>query len=280
MAQYINMVPVELMNGAAPVISLRQVHQGDHNANRVGAVVSMNGEPYELEGSCAGTAILADGSTVPLSGTVSGNEAYVVLDSACYQVEGHLHVFVAWISGENETTLVEAIGTVQITDTGRVIQPSVPIPSLPQLLAEIDAMRDATAEAEAAAEKSVRFDTHQSLTRDQMNTARLNIAAASYIDIAPTFLSSETYAAGDVVMYQGSLYRFYTAHAAGPWTGSDAGTITVEEAALWRFVRFDVAQNLSAAQKANARQNIGVPQVPQVMPTDSSGDSSGMYIEY
>lgn len=182
MAQYINMVPVELMNGAAPVVSLRQVHQGDHNANRVGAVVTMNGDPYDLGGSCAGTAILADGRTVPLSGTISGNEAYVVLDSACYQVEGHLHVFVAWVSGENETTLVEAIGTVQITDTGRVIQPSVPVPSLPQLLAEIENMRDATAAANAAAEKSVRYDTAQTLSYSEKLQARKNIQTAYWGD--------------------------------------------------------------------------------------------------
>ena len=179
MAQFINMVPVELVNSSAPVVSLRTVHQGDSNANRVGAVVTMNGEPYALGGSCAGTAILKDGSTVPLSGTVSGNEAYVVLDNACYQVEGHLHVFVTWVSGTDETTLVEFVGTVQITATDRVIQPSVPVPSLAQLLAAIEEMQDATEAAEAAATKSVRYDTAQSLTDAQKLQARQNIGVVT-----------------------------------------------------------------------------------------------------
>ena len=178
MAQFINMVPVELVNSSAPIVSLRTVHQGDSNANRVGAVVTMNGEPYALGGSCAGTAILADGSTVPLSGTISENEAYVVLDNACYQVEGHLHVFVTWVSGDNETTLVEFIGMVQITATDAVIQPSVPVPSLPQLLASIAEMQDATAAANAAATKSIRYDTAQNLSYSQKIQAITNMQTA------------------------------------------------------------------------------------------------------
>ena len=178
MAQFINMVPVELVNSSAPVVSLRTVHQGDSNANRVGAVATMNGDPYALGGSCAGTAILADGSTVPLSGTISGNEAYVVLDNACYQVEGHLHVFVTWVSGDDETTLVEFIGMVQITATDRVIQPSVPVPSLPQLLASIAEMQDATAAANDAATKSVRYDANQYLSYAQKIQAIKNIQTA------------------------------------------------------------------------------------------------------
>lgn len=178
MAQFINMVPVELMNGTAPVVSLRHVHQGDHNANRVGAIVTMDGEPYDLDGSCAGTAILADGSTVPLSGTISENEAYIDLDSACYQVEGHLHVFITWVDGNDETTLVEFVGEVQITATGRVIQPSVPVPSLPQLMAAIEEMRDATEAAEAAADKAVRYDADQDLTYSEKIQAIKNIQSA------------------------------------------------------------------------------------------------------
>lgn len=40
--------------------------------------------------------------------------------------------------------------------------------------------------------------------------------------IAPTFSASTAYPAGAYVIYNGSLYRFTAAHAAGAWTGSDA----------------------------------------------------------
>lgn len=178
MAQFLNMYPVELSGGTAPVISLNRIHQGDHKANRVGAIVLMDGIPYPVGGNCAGTAIRADGSTIPLTGTVEGNLAYVELDSECYQVEGTITVHVKWVSGTLETTLLSAVGIVELTESGNVIQPSTPIPDLPQLMAQITAMQEATAAANAAANKAVRYDTALSLTASEMAKARENISAA------------------------------------------------------------------------------------------------------
>lgn len=38
----------------------------------------------------------------------------------------------------------------------------------------------------------------------------------------PTFSESTAYSAGDVVNYNGKLYKFTADHAAGAWTGTDA----------------------------------------------------------
>lgn len=46
--------------------------------------------------------------------------------------------------------------------------------------------------------------------------------------IAGEFDATESYAAGDVVVYDGDLYKFDSTHAAGAWTGSDATETTVE----------------------------------------------------
>lgn len=46
--------------------------------------------------------------------------------------------------------------------------------------------------------------------------------------IAGEFDATESYAAGKVVVYDGTLYKFDSAHAAGDWTGSDATETTVE----------------------------------------------------
>lgn len=184
MAQFINMHTVELSNGSAPKKPLGVIRQGDHLANRCGAIVLMEGVPYPLDGNCAGTAILNDGSTVPLTGTISGNQAYVELDSACYLVEGAITVHVKWVSGTLETTLISFDGTVEITETSRVNQPSTPIPDLPQLMAKIEDMQEATVDAQeaaaaanAAADKSIRYDTPQSLTDAEKAVARKNIGA-------------------------------------------------------------------------------------------------------
>lgn len=149
MAQFPNMFPVEMNQGPASV-SINQVYQGNHKANRVGAIVTKDGAPLSLGGACAGTVLRADGSTVPLTGVISGNQAYVELESACYAIEGSLQVFVTWISGSLQTTLLAAVGTVHITSTGAIIQPGTPIPNIEQLLAQIEAMREATADAETA----------------------------------------------------------------------------------------------------------------------------------
>ena len=178
MAQFGQMERVELNNGAAPVVQLKWLAQNNNKAHRVGAIVTQGGEPLPLGGNCSGTAILADGSTVPLTGAVSGNEAYVELNSTCYTVEGTIIVSVTWISGQLQTTLLWAVGTVKITNTGTVIQPGDPIPNLEQLMAQITAMQEATAAANAAATKSVRYDTAQSLTGAQKAQARQNIQAA------------------------------------------------------------------------------------------------------
>lgn len=178
MAQFGQMEKVELNNGAAPVVQLKWLAQNNNKAHRIGALVYENGQELALGGQCSGTAILADGSTVPLTGAVSGNEAYVELNSTCYTVEGTIIVSVTWISGQLQTTLLWAVGTVKITNTGTVIQPGDPIPNLEQLMAQITAMQEATEAANAAATKSVRYDTAQSLTGAQKAQARQNIQAA------------------------------------------------------------------------------------------------------
>jgi hypothetical protein len=183
MAQFGQMERVELNNGAAPVVQLKWLAQNNNKAHRIGAIVTQGGEPLTLGGNCSGTAILADGSTVPLTGAVSGNEAYVELNSTCYTVEGTIIVSVTWISGQLQTTLLWAVGTVKITNTGTVIQPGDPIPNLEQLMAQITAMQEATAAANAAASKSVRYDTVQSLTGAQKAQARQNIQAAQVTSV-------------------------------------------------------------------------------------------------
>ena len=142
MAQFINMHRVELATGVAPVVSLNQVYFGDAQANRVGAIVTLNGQPIALAGQCAGTAILSDGSTVPLTGEVDGNEAFVRLPAACYAVEGPIQIFVRLTSGDVVTTLISFVGTVRLTETEHYIDPGDVMPSYAELL---EALKNAAA---------------------------------------------------------------------------------------------------------------------------------------
>ena len=45
--------------------------------------------------------------------------------------------------------------------------------------------------------------------------------------IAGTFDSTQPYTAGDVVIYEGALYKFNTDHAAGAWDSTEVDSTTV-----------------------------------------------------
>lgn len=193
MAQYPNLYNVELTKGPA-VVQLQQMFLGDVLANRIGAIVTENGEAVTLGGTCSGTAILSNGGTVPIDGTVSGNTCYIDLPPAVYAVEGPVEIFVTNVSGGKTTTLVAAFGNVRRKETGTVIDPGTIIPSVSALIDAID-----TAVASIPADYTA-------------------LLAA----VAPTFSASADYAAGRYVWYSGDLYRFISDHAAGSWTGADA----------------------------------------------------------
>ena len=118
-------------------------------------------------------------------------------------------------------------------------------------------MQEATAAANAAATKSVRYDTVQTLTGAQMAQARENIKAATYNDLAPAFSSSASYSAGDYVIYDGNLMQF-TANHSGAWTGTDAVSAKISAGLSNGPVLYSKSQSLTNAEKATARANIGV----------------------
>lgn len=54
------------------------------------------------------------------------------------------------------------------------------------------------------------------------------IAAVSAM-IAPEFDATEAYVEGDLVTYEGVLYKYNTAHAAGAWDATEVDDVTVED---------------------------------------------------
>ena len=138
MAQFVNIYPVDLQKGPVEV-SLNRMYLEDIKANRVGVTVTYGGAAVTLGGTCSGTAILSNGSTVAISGTISGNQAYIELPSAVYTVDGPVEVFVNLTNGGVTVTLLHGHGTVVQTDTGTVIDPGTIIPSVSALIAAIDA---------------------------------------------------------------------------------------------------------------------------------------------
>ena len=137
MAQYKNMFNVDLSGQNSPVMLRQMIAEGNVYANRVGAIVSENGQAVQLGGSCSGKVIRADGVTVLLTGVVDGSSAYVVLDGESYAVPGNIEITVTWTSGSNVTTLLKAYGTVERTQTSEIIPSNTPL-NIDEILALLE----------------------------------------------------------------------------------------------------------------------------------------------
>lgn len=110
----------------------------DNQGNLVGVRVFDDGEPATLSGSVSASVIRADGATVAVSGTLSGNECYVILPQAAYAVPGVLSVVIKIASGSIVTTVCAMITNVYQSATDTTIDPGTIIPSIADLIETIN----------------------------------------------------------------------------------------------------------------------------------------------
>ncbi len=95
-------------------------HNG--NANRIGVKVFDNGSAASLSGTVSGYAVIEDGTTVPCTGSLSGNQASVLLPAAAY-VPGNVCVTIMLTSGTTVTTLAALVATVVEARTDTQVDP-------------------------------------------------------------------------------------------------------------------------------------------------------------
>lgn len=95
-------------------------HNG--NANRIGVKVFNNGSAASLSGTVSGYAVIEDGTTVPCTGSLSGNQASVLLPAAAY-VPGNVCVTIMLTSGTTVTTLAALVATVVEARTDTQVDP-------------------------------------------------------------------------------------------------------------------------------------------------------------
>lgn len=124
---------------------------GDKNANKFGVNVYRAGVPVDVSGyTVLGHFIRPDMDTLPITGAVEGNTAYVVLPSACYTAEGAFSLTIK-ISGADITQTVRVVdGHIRLTQTDNIVDPGEVVPSLDELFAKIADMEAATAETKQA----------------------------------------------------------------------------------------------------------------------------------
>lgn len=73
--------------------------------DKIGVTVTKNGEDVALSGTVAARMILPDGSMLSEDGTVSGNQAYVVLPDEAYEQHGTVTLSLRLTEDGNTTTL-------------------------------------------------------------------------------------------------------------------------------------------------------------------------------
>lgn len=218
------------------------VFSADNQGNKVGVRVFQNGEAASLSGTISANIIRADGATVTQSGSFSGNEASVILPESAYAVPGVISIIIKNTVSSVITTLCAVVATVYESTTSTIVDPGTIIPSVQALI-------------------------------DQIDTAVSSIPAdysSLWTKLAPAFSTSTAYVAGQYVTYNGGLYRFITAHAAGSWNSSHVvavnlgGEITDLKSALFHIIedgtyRFNPAKfynrGLNSVGEFNAKTN-------------------------
>lgn len=125
---------------------------GDKAAHEIRIEVQKSGQDVGLTGAtCSGYFVRSDGVTVPLTGTVQGSAAKVTLSQACYAVPGRFVLVVRLTTGNEISSIFYGDGSVVRSSTDAIIDAEGVIPSLDELLAQIETMEKATAAANTAA---------------------------------------------------------------------------------------------------------------------------------
>ena len=179
-----------------PVRKIETVFNQDALGHLFGVEVYSDGEAVTLAGSVTGYCLLADGTTVPVSGTRTANKAYIVIPQTAYSVIGPITITVKLTEGTAITTLLAVVGMVARSRTGQQVNPGSTVTDWTnQISAQLQAVQ----------------------------TAADNVGAI----VAAPFDTTVAYEIGNYVTYNGNLYRFATDHAAGDWDASEVSQVTV-----------------------------------------------------
>ena len=110
----------------------------DNNGNRVGVCLYDGETETNVAGTISGEVVRVDGGTVAIVGGSSGNKAWVDLPQAACAVPGLISVIIKATNGTEITTLCAVVANVYRTSTDTVVDPGTIIPSIQDLIDEID----------------------------------------------------------------------------------------------------------------------------------------------
>ena len=153
---------------------------GDKDAHIFELSLYRGAEEVDLSGASAqGYFIRADGYTVPITGTISGNIVTLTLSEGCYYVVGNFNLIIKVSTAESRKSVFWGNGYVVRSMTDAIVDEENVIPSLDELLAQIAAAESAAKAANqaASAANSAATSAAQAASAADANASAANSAA-------------------------------------------------------------------------------------------------------
>ena len=114
----------------------------DNGGNTINVYCYEGEEPATLGGSVSANVIRPDGTTVPVSGAIDGNKAYVILPQAAYAVPGCVTIVIKVTQDTTVTTIAAIVANNMLSSTDAIVDPGTIIPSVQALIAQIETAID------------------------------------------------------------------------------------------------------------------------------------------
>lgn len=153
---------------------------GDNLGHTWQVKVLSGGKPVDMTGfSVQGNFLRADGNTVPVFGSVSGDTVSVTLTQECYAVPGDLQAFLTVSRSGRKFEISAMTLYVGAGPSDSYVNPGNVIPNLSELLAAVAELQEATAQATAqlAAVKTATDNANTATKNAQTATTGANSAA-------------------------------------------------------------------------------------------------------
>ena len=128
--------------------------QGDENAHTWRVAIRIGGKPARITGTVTGYFIRSDDYMVPVEGNLDGHIASVTLNASCYAVEGDMRAVMQIETDGLTLTLAAIILPVRRLLSDSIVDNEHKIPSIAELLAQVEAMKKAIADAKSATENA------------------------------------------------------------------------------------------------------------------------------
>lgn len=210
------------------------VFSQDNQGNILGVNVFDDGSPASLSGTVNAYIIRSDGATVPATGTLSGNKASVALPEAAYAIPGIISVVLKLTAGAVVVTLLAVVATVYASSTDTAVDPGTIIPSIADLIAEIN-----------AAVASIPADYSDLWT-----------------SLAPEYSTGSAYRFGDYVVYNGGLYKNIVPISSGEsWTAAHWAAVTLGNELTFAYGATKFTDDLQNAKREGRKLSVSLSDI-------------------